>query len=198
MLGGRGLVAAEVDRTGDAAVQLHAGAEYWVQSGLALRVGMLDDRASGGFSYRFAPQYQVDYGVADHALGLTHRVALAYRFAGFFASSQAAPEAFSPTGERATTQIQLVSRTKGDAERWTLDLVNKSGETVRRFSGPGVPPAHVEWDGKDETGLPLADGTYVYRLVVVDKQGRMLAGSPRRVEISTAGPQGEVPMVTTP
>jgi hypothetical protein len=191
-------VAVEADRIGDAALQLHAGAEYWIQSGMALRVGLIDDGATGGFSYRFAPQYQVDYGVADHPLGLTHRVAIAYRFAGFFASSQAEPEAFSPTGDRATTQIRLVARTKADAERWTLDLVNKSGETVRTFSGPGVPPAHVEWDGKDATGLPLADGVYVYRLVVQDKQGRVLAGPVHKVEISTAGPQGEVPMVTTP
>ena len=161
-------------------------------------MGYQDDRATGGFSYRFAPQYQLDYGVADHPLGLSHRVGLSYRFGGFFASSQAEPEVFSPTGEKATTQIQLNAHTKTDADNWTLDVVDKTERTVRRFSGPGLPPPHVQWDGKDETGLPVADGTYTYHLVVKDKAGRVLTSSTRKVEISTGGPQGEVPVVPTP
>jgi hypothetical protein len=197
VLGGRGLVTAEVDHAGNRAAQLHAGSEYWIQPGIGLRVGFQNEGATGGFSYRFAPQYQVDYGVADHALGLSHRVGVSYRFAGFFASSQAEPEAFSPTGEKATTQIRLAAHTKTDAENWSLDLVNKTGDVVRRFSGPGLPPAHVQWDGKDETGLPMADGVYAYRLTVKDKDGRVLVGPTRHVEIATGGPQGDVPVVTT-
>ena len=198
LFGGRGLVTAQVDQAAQAGTRLHAGTEYWIQPGLGLRVGFQDDRATGGFSYRFAPQYQLDYGVADHPLGLSHRVGLSYRFGGFFASSQAEPEVFSPTGEKATTQIQLNAHTKTDADNWTLDVVDKTERTVRRFSGPGLPPPHVQWDGKDETGLPVADGTYTYHLVVKDKAGRVLTSSTRKVEISTGGPQGEVPVVPTP
>ena len=166
--------------------------------GMALRVGVSDSRATGGFSYRFASQYQLDYGVADHPLGLSHRVGLSYRFAGFFASSHAEPQVFSPTGEKATTKISLNARTKGEADAWTLEVVSKSGEVVRRFGGPGLPPPHVQWDGKDEGGLPLADGVYAYHLTVKDKVGRVLTGPTRKIEISTGGPQGAVPVVTTP
>ena len=67
---------------------------------------------------------------------------------------------FSPTGERAVTRFALNARTKADAQQWALEIVNKSETVVRRFGGQGQPPAHVEWDGKDETGLPLADGIY--------------------------------------
>jgi hypothetical protein len=195
VLGGRGLLTAEVDRSGDEGVRLHGGSEYWVQPMLALRVGMNDQQPGGGFSYRFASNYQMDYGVSDHALGLTHRVGVTYRFGGFFASAKASPEIFSPTGETAVTKIALNARTKADTEEWSLALVNKADEVVRRFGGKGAPPAHLLWDGKDETGLPLADGVYRYRLTVHDAEGRAIESPERRVEISTTGPEGSVPVI---
>ena len=195
VLQGRGLVAIQLDQAGDLGTRLHAGAEYWIQSLVALRVGFDNAYGTGGVTYRFAPQYQIDYGVADQALGMTHRIGLSYRFGGFFASSKAEPSVFSPTGERAVTQIALNSRTKAEPERWTLEVVNKADEVVRRFSGAGQPPPHVQWDGKDENGLPLADGIYRYRLTVKDREGRQVAANVRQVTISTSGPQGEVPMI---
>ncbi len=51
------------------------------------------------------------------------------------------------------------------------------------------------WDGKDEAGLSLADGSYRYRLMVVDAAGRTTESPERTVEIMTSGPQGEVPVI---
>ena len=198
VLSGRARIQAEVDHAGGPGTRLHGGADYWVQPGIALRFGYSEDRATGGFSYRFGPQYQFDYGVADHALGLTHRVGFSYRFGGFYASNRAEPEVFSPTGERAVTKISLNAHTKAQAESWSLEIVSKSSQVVRRFGGPGLPPAHVLWDGKDETGLPVADGVYTYRLTVKDSDGRLLNASTRKVEISTGGPQVTVPVQTNP
>jgi hypothetical protein len=195
---GRGLINAELDASNGLGAKMHAGGEYWIQPTFALRMGIDDNYGTGGFSLRFAPQYQVDYGVADHPLGMTHRVGVSYRFGGFFASSHAEPAVFSPTGERAVTRISLNARTKADAAEWSLEIVNKSDAVVRRFAGQGRAPAHIEWDGKDETGLPLADGTYRYRLTVKDRDGREMVGPMRSVEIFTAGPQGAVPLLPTP
>ncbi|HEY2956500.1 MAG TPA: PorV/PorQ family protein [Candidatus Eisenbacteria bacterium] len=198
VMNGRGHISAEVDQADGPGARLHGGAEYWIQPGIGLRVGYSDERATGGFTYRFAPQYQLDYGVADHPLGVTHRVGLSYRFGGFYASNRAEPEVFSPTGEKAVTKISLNAHTKGEADSWSLDIESKSAQSVRRFGGPGLPPAHVLWDGKDETGLPVADGVYTYRLTVKDKEGRVLNASTRKVEISTGGPQVTVPIQTNP
>jgi hypothetical protein len=198
VLGGRGLLSADIGYDAEGGTRLHAGAEYWILPGMALRAGMLDERAAGGFAYRFAPHYQLDYGFADHPLGITHRAGIAYRFGGFFASSRAEPELFSPTGEPATTQIHLNARTKAEPESWTLDVVDKMDQVVRRFGGHGLPPPHVQWDGKDATGLPVADGEYIYRLVVKDREGRILDGAARRITITTAGPQGDVPVSLNP
>ena len=78
---------------------------------------------------------------------------------------------------------------------WALDVLNKADEVVRRFGGAGQPPSHLEWDGKDENGLPLPDGVYRYSLVVKDAVGRTVAGPVRTIAISTGGPQGTVPLV---
>ena len=194
-LRGRGLLTAELDQAQGPGMRLRGGTEYWVQPSFALRVGMSDQQMGGGFGYRAGGHYQFDYGVSDHPLGLVHRVALSYRFGGFFASAKAEPEIFSPTGESAVTKILLGSRTKSETEDWSLDLVNKSDEIVRRFGGKGTPAAHLLWDGKDETGLPLPDGIYHYRLVVHDADGREIVSPVRTVEISTGGPQGAVPVI---
>jgi flagellar hook assembly protein FlgD len=94
------------------------------------------------------------------------------------------------------TKFNLQANTKGDASSWRLEIVDKSNQIVRRFSGKGVPPAHVMWDGKDETGLPLPDGMYQYQLVVIDEYGDEVVAHVRTVEITTEGPKGTVPVIT--
>ncbi len=195
LLNGRGLLSAEVDGSSGDGARFHGGSEYWVQPMLALRVGMDDRQPGGGFSYRFASNYQLDYGISNVALGLVHRIGLTYRFGGFFASAKADPEVFSPTGETAVTKIDLNARTKAETQDWSLSLLNKSNTVVRRFGGKGAPPTHILWDGKDETGLPVADGVYRYQLLVHDLEGRTMESPEGRVLISTAGPQGTVPVV---
>jgi hypothetical protein len=195
LLQGRGLLALEVDHADGLGTQLHAGAEYWLLSGMALRMGWSPDGPSGGLTYRFAPRYTVDYAAADHPLGLQHRIGVSAHFGGFFASSTADPPVFSPTGEQAVTRISLNARTKAGPQTWTLEILDKSDEVVRRFGGQGQPPSHLEWDGKNENGLPLPDGFYRYSLVVKDAAGRVVAGPVRFIAISTGGPQGAVPMV---
>jgi hypothetical protein len=195
VLGGRGLITAEMDQSNGLGVRFHGGTEYWIQPGFALRIGYDHDHGAGGFGWRFSRAYQVDYAVADHPLGMTHRLGLSWRFGGFNASALAEPSMFSPTGENAVTKVSLYSRTKAEPASWALDIVNKTDQIVRRFGGQGQPPSHVQWDGKDETGLPLPDGTYSYSLVVQDKAGRTVAGPARTIEISTLGPQGAVPLV---
>jgi len=173
-------------------MRFHGGSEYWIQPAIALRVGYHDTYPAGGFSYRIDPRMQLDYALSDHELGFTHRIGLSYRFGGFFASSRAVPEIFSPTGEQSVTKIHLEARTKAETESWSLAIVDKNAETVRRFAGKGVPPAHLVWDGKDETGLPLPDGAYHYQLEVRDRDGREVVSPLQLVEISTSGPQGSI------
>jgi len=194
-LAGRGMITTEISSRPDYDTNFHAGTEFWVHTMLALRVGYNDKYFAGGAGFAFPNGMRIDYGMSDHLLGVTHRIGLSYGFGGFYASSQADPPVFSPIGAHSVTRFDLEARTKADATSWSLDIVDKSGQTIRRFSGAGLPPAHVMWDGKNETGMPLADGVYTYQLVVIDAEGRKVVGRKRSVEITTAGPQGDVPII---
>jgi hypothetical protein len=193
---GRGLVSAEFNHREGPGASFFGGTEFWVYRSMALRLGYSDSEPGGGFSFMVSPDVRFDYAAVDHELGVTHCVALSYQFGGFFASSQAVPEVFSPIGQQSVTKFQLAANTRSDAASWSLDIVDKSSQVVRRFSGKGQPPAHIMWDGKDETGLPLPDGTYRYQLVVVDEHGDRLEGHVRTVEITTEGPKGVIPVIT--
>jgi hypothetical protein len=194
-LHGKGLLSLEADHRDGPGTTLHAGTEMWFMESFGIRAGYNDTEAAGGFSYRLNPQMQFDYGMNDHELGLVHYVAMSYRFGGFFANSYATPEVFSPIGENSVTKINIKSRTKADTKTWQLDVVDKSSQVVRTFGGQGTPPAHVMWDGKDENGMTLPDGFYTYRLVVTDEEGRVLRAEDHKVEITTSGPQGNIPVI---
>jgi hypothetical protein len=195
-LSGRALLSGEIDHRADAGTGFRIGSEFWAHRSLALRFGFAETMPAGGFSIRITPSARFDYAPADEELGVTHRFGLSYRFGGFYASSEADPPVFSPIGERSVTKFHLAAKTKADANSWELEIVDKSNRVVRRFSGKGVPPAHVMWDGKDETGLPLPDGVYKYFLLVTDQEGRELSSHFRKVEITTEGPKGTVPVFT--
>ena len=198
VLGGKGTISAEIDSREGPGATMHAGSEFWVHPTMALRLGYNEAYATGGLSYRLASGMRLDYGVSDHELGMTHRFGLSYKFGGFFASSMADPPVFSPTGQQSVTKIQLESHTKSEARDWKLEILSASNQVVRSFGGKGVAPAHVMWDGKDEFGMPLADGIYRYHLVVTDAEGREILSRMRSVEITTGGPQGSVPVYVEP
>lgn len=194
-LGGRAMLTTEIAGRSDYGTKFHAGTEFQVHPMLALRMGYNDTYFSGGASFEFADGIRFDYGMSDHLLGMVQRVGLSYGFGGFYARSQADPAVFSPIGAQSVTRFDLEARTKAEAVGWSLDIIDKSDQLVRRFRGAGKPPAHVMWDGKNESGMPLADGVYRYQLVVTDADGRKAAGKQRTVEITTAGPQGDVPII---
>jgi hypothetical protein len=196
LFSGRGLITGEIDHLSGIGASFHGGTEFWVHPNMALRFGYAESFPSGGFSYRVADGFRFDYAATDHDLGVTHRVGVSYRFGGFHAVSEAVPSVFSPIGQQSVTKFQLKAKTKAETQKWSLEITDKSGQLVRKFSGQGAPPAHVMWDGKDETGLPLPDGFYEYRLVVVDSESREMLSHPGKVEITTDGPQGTIPVIT--
>lgn len=195
LLGGRGLISTEIAHRDGPGTAARIGTEIQLVESIALRLGYYAGEPAGGFSYRLPTGWQFDYGVSDHELGLTHRFGFSYRFGGYHASAQAAPEIFSPTGQNPVTKFVLSARTKAEATEWRLVIRDKTDQVVRRFGGQGLPPAHVLWDGKGESGMPLPDGLYRYRLTVEDAEGHRLQSSEKVVEIYTGGTTGSVPVV---
>jgi hypothetical protein len=191
LFGGRAMVAGDAVHRDGPGTQARVGGEVRLDA-LTLRVGYHLDNLAAGFSYRFANGLQVDYGVADHELEMVHRFGLGFDFGGFYAKSQADPDVFSPSGLIPVTKFLVTTKTVASPRDWELVITNLSGRTVRTYGGQGEPPAHVVWDGRDASGLPLADGVYRYRLRVTDMDGRVVEDKEREVEIDTGGPQGTI------
>ncbi|MBM3315532.1 hypothetical protein FJY71_06815 [candidate division WOR-3 bacterium] len=67
---------------------------------------------------------------------------------------------------------------------WELVVSNSLGETVRRVSRKGQPPAVISWDGRTETGEMIATGdVYSFTFNAYDAQGNQtrIPGSPQRI-----------------
>jgi flagellar hook assembly protein FlgD len=70
----------------------------------------------------------------------------------------ATPAGFSPNGDGARDTDKLRAVLSG-SDDWTIALSDAAGGVVARFSGSG-PVASAEWDGRDDAGRRLPDGTY--------------------------------------
>jgi len=57
-------------------------------------------------------------------------------------------------------------------ERWQLIIADSGGRVVRNFAGKGKPPKALEWDGRDDAGVPSPPGpTYSFVLTAFDRAG---------------------------
>ena len=90
---------------------------------------------------------------------------------------------FSPDGDGRNDTVEVMQ--SGTEERlWTGTLTNSSGETVRRLQWRGTVRNFV-WDGTDESGEAMPDGTYIYRLTATDEAGNTAVPAVAQVRIDT-------------
>ncbi|HCU35779.1 MAG TPA: hypothetical protein DGT21_10065, partial [Armatimonadetes bacterium] len=77
------------------------------------------------------------------------------------------PATFSPNGDGRHDTVSIAGRTVVQVTegRWTADVRNAAGTTVRRFEGD-VPGVEFTWDGTDQAGARCPDGEYDIRLSV--------------------------------
>lgn len=55
----------------------------------------------------------------------------------------------------------------------TTNQARESQEVIRSFSGKGLPPKVIKWDGRDSYKKLLEPGYYAYRLIVNDIEGNL-------------------------
>jgi hypothetical protein len=86
---------------------------------------------------------------------------------------------YVPTQSAAGTSRRFrleVTDNAGQPAHWRLTLksLTPDGEeiaTLRKYEGTGLPPRHLEWDGKDAAGNPAPQGWYGYSLWAEDASG---------------------------
>jgi subtilase family serine protease/flagellar hook assembly protein FlgD len=85
---------------------------------------------------------------------------------------------FSPDGDGVKDETVLGYRSTGGV---TIDVSNSRGQRVRRLLVEGPSEGSVTWDGRNDRGLLLADGTYTFTLT---GDGRRVLGR-REVVLDT-------------
>ena len=85
---------------------------------------------------------------------------------------------FSPNGNgvndtmRFDVRIPLPDPISGNRlTGWEVIVLASDGKTVRTFSGESEPPTVIEFDGKDDKGALLSDGTYQARVTARYRNG---------------------------
>jgi len=78
---------------------------------------------------------------------------------------------FSPNGDGNMDTLQI-DQTDGTSEQqWTGTFADSNGKVVRTVKWENTAPKSFAWDGKDDSGQVVPDGTYTYTLSGVDQAG---------------------------
>lgn len=122
-------------------------------------------------------------------MGETQRFSITYRFGtepqeSSFAVKPEQPLEVQPqfedikTGSLKQATFELKATARTDIKNWTLDITDPRGNIIRSYSGKGVPPKQIAWDGKDNFGKTVAGGIYAdYHFRTEDNQGRRMVAS---------------------
>ena len=80
---------------------------------------------------------------------------------------------FSPNGDsvKDTVLFELGVPVTTGIEKWSLAVVNERGESRRTFAGTENLQTRIVFDGRDDAGQVLAEGTYVGKLAVLYVNG---------------------------
>jgi flagellar basal-body rod modification protein FlgD len=71
-------------------------------------------------------------------------------------------------------------RLGGTAETVKVDVLDEAGNVIREFADLPTEAGklhHLSWDGLNDDGQAVADGTYSLRLTAVDTAGKAVAGT---------------------
>jgi flagellar hook assembly protein FlgD len=102
--------------------------------------------------------------------------------------------AFSPNNDGVKDSLALNPQVqvRDGISRWKIDIhagEEAGGAAVRTFTGGNAIPASVSWNGRDNAGSPVPDGTYTARIEVYYAQGNQPAALSRPFVVDTASPR---------
>jgi flagellar hook assembly protein FlgD/outer membrane protein OmpA-like peptidoglycan-associated protein len=90
---------------------------------------------------------------------------------------------FAPTEDSALQTI-AVHQTSSDEDQWDGQIQTAAGMAVRAYVWHGK-TVDVSWDGRDDTGNLVPDGTYRYTVSAADKAGNKTVKSVDGIQVDT-------------
>ena len=80
--------------------------------------------------------------------------------------------------------IRIKSETKYDIYKWTVEIKDSDGKTVKTWEGSEKPFDNVVWDGLRDDGMPQAEGMYTAKITVTDENGAVLKSEEIKIKIA--------------
>ncbi|MCG8453560.1 MAG: OmpA family protein [Spirochaetales bacterium] len=110
------------------------------------------------------------------------------------ASLTASLDVFAPTGNGINDEVTLFPLSVSDAEvgEWSLWILNSFEEEVRRWEGKGRPVDQLSWNGQDNAGATVLDGSYFAKLNIVYLKGDEAGAETGAIVVDTQAPRLEV------
>ena len=79
---------------------------------------------------------------------------------------------FSPSGSDRKVSFDIDTAVRGSVDSWELVISDQEGKVVRTVNGNGSPPEAFSWEGKDDDGRLVGDGSYEAKVVILDDVGQ--------------------------
>jgi outer membrane protein OmpA-like peptidoglycan-associated protein len=216
------IVGVDLEKPIDNDPVIHAGGEFsWgtkgfgasVRAGYSLNPLNQDLGGSSGAAFgagiRYNP-FEINYAMVPFGvLGDTHRFSLTYRFEN--EEAQPTPEptpkvvaveikpqiADYQTGTLKQATFDLKPQARTDIKTWNLDITDSKGNVLRSYSGKGIPPRQIAWDGKDNNGNVVSGGIFAnYNLKTVDVRGQQVVASDPIFKVAQVSAK-EMPLIAS-
>ena len=98
----------------------------------------------------------------------------------FVSLSYPANKKFSPGAHDVLNNFSIIHENSTMENLWVSEIRDSEGTTVRKHEWDGRPPEEAVWDGKDDNGVILEDGEYIYAINSTDLAGNKM--EEKRVE----------------
>ncbi len=170
----RMLVTSDIVETKWMDTSFRTGLEFWPVRSLSIRGGYDSEREhiAAGAGFRLN-NWQFDYAYVSTDLGAQNVLSATLRFGVPFGVKVDRDKAlFSPSGSDRQVHFDIQTAVRGAIESWRVEIAGEDGRIVRTMSGNGAPPDGVAWEGDDEDGRLVDDGTYQARIMIVDSLGQ--------------------------
>ena len=99
----------------------------------------------------------------------------------------ATPPIFSPGGNSSKTSL-LVKMSGSVEDKWTVQLLDVAGKTVRTIDYKDATPTDYTWDGRGDDGKIVPDGVYSYVVSSVDRAGNKYESRLDSIVVDTQQP----------
>ncbi len=159
------------------------GAEYWYQNLVAIRAGYRFENSTNltgvkGLSLGAGVRYmnwQLDYAMTTIGdFGTSNQIALSLHF-GDDAKKRAVKKArqMAMKLHQDVVPIPLMLESSKPVSKWSVEVDTATGVQVWGREGLGTPPTDLSWDGKDQSGHAVPEGSYTVKAILVDQDGEV-------------------------